>query len=59
MKRPTLLPQLIQLRLSDDLGKAIDDWRRKQDDIPTRSEAIRRLIELGLPGRNIPEPGQD
>jgi hypothetical protein len=27
---------------------AIDDWRRKQDDLPSRSEAIRRLVELGL-----------
>src|SRR5882724_2880406 len=27
---------------------AIDDWRRKQADLPSRSEAIRRLVELGL-----------
>jgi len=27
---------------------AIDEWRRKQDDLPSRSEAIRRLVELGL-----------
>ena len=27
---------------------AIDAWRRKQDDLPSRSEAIRRLVELGL-----------
>jgi metal-responsive CopG/Arc/MetJ family transcriptional regulator len=27
---------------------AIDAWRRKQPDLPSRSEAIRRLIELGL-----------
>lgn len=27
---------------------AIDGWRRKQDDLPSRSEAIRRLVELGL-----------
>lgn len=26
----------------------IDEWRRTQDDLPTRPEAIRRLIELGL-----------
>lgn len=26
----------------------IDAWRRKQDDIPSRGEAIRRLIEQGL-----------
>jgi hypothetical protein len=27
---------------------AIDDWRRKQNDLPGRPEAIRRLVELGL-----------
>jgi Arc/MetJ-type ribon-helix-helix transcriptional regulator len=48
MARETKLPQLVQLRLSDALSKAIDDWRRKQEDIPSRSEAIRRLVQLGL-----------
>jgi hypothetical protein len=28
--------------------KEIDDWRRKQDDLPGRPEAIRRLVDLGL-----------
>jgi hypothetical protein len=27
---------------------AADARRRKQDDLPSRSEAIRRLVELGL-----------
>jgi len=26
----------------------IDDWRRQQPDLPSRAEAIRRLVELGL-----------
>ena len=30
---------------------AIDEWRRKQEDLPSRSEAIRRLVELGLKAR--------
>jgi hypothetical protein len=30
---------------------AIDEWRRKQPDLPSRSEAIRRLVELGLKAR--------
>jgi hypothetical protein len=34
---------------------AIDAWRRKQDDLPSRSEAIRRLVELGLKAR-APKP---
>ena len=29
------------------LGK-VDDWRRSQRDIPSRSEAIRRLVEVGI-----------
>lgn len=36
------------VRLSPEQAKAIDDWRRQQPDIPTRPEAIRRLIERGL-----------
>jgi len=28
--------------------KALDDWRRKQDDLPSRAEAIRRLVEIAL-----------
>lgn len=28
--------------------RRIDDWRRKQADLPNLSEAIRRLVEAGL-----------
>ncbi|MCS3692050.1 hypothetical protein ABIF07_001034 [Bradyrhizobium elkanii] len=28
--------------------KKIDDWRRQQPDLPNISEAIRRLVEMGL-----------
>jgi metal-responsive CopG/Arc/MetJ family transcriptional regulator len=38
----------IGVRVDADFLKAIDEWRRKQDDVPTRPEAIRRLVELGL-----------
>jgi hypothetical protein len=31
-----------------DALQTIDDWRRKQDDLPGRPEAIRRLVERGL-----------
>jgi hypothetical protein len=30
------------------LAARIDDWRRKQTDLPSRAEAIRRLVEVGL-----------
>lgn len=32
--------------------KRVDDWRRKQPDIPPRAEAIRRLVEKGLGDRS-------
>jgi metal-responsive CopG/Arc/MetJ family transcriptional regulator len=38
----------IRLRFSRSLWKKIDDWRRQQEEIPPRSEAIRRLAEAGL-----------
>jgi hypothetical protein len=28
--------------------KLIDAWRRQQDDLPDRPQAIRRLVEIGL-----------
>lgn len=30
--------------------KKVDLWRRQQDDVPNRSEAIRRLVEMSLEG---------
>jgi hypothetical protein len=47
-KRPDKAGDLVGVRVQDDLAKAIDDWRRKQDDLPGRPEAIRRLVEAGL-----------
>lgn len=40
--------QRIQLVASSELIGKVDDWRRKQPDIPSRSEAIRRLIAQSL-----------
>ncbi|MBP1297481.1 hypothetical protein JOH49_007234 [Bradyrhizobium elkanii] len=40
------------MRVSDEFLKAIDAWRRKQEDEPSRAEAIRRLVELGLKVKN-------
>jgi ribosome-binding protein aMBF1 (putative translation factor) len=38
------------IRLSATLKAKIDNWARREDDQPSRSEAIRRLLNLGLPG---------
>jgi hypothetical protein len=49
----------LQLRVSDQFVKSVDVWRRRQSDRTSRSEAIRRLVELGLasaPTRNS-KPG--
>jgi hypothetical protein len=37
-----------QMRVAPSFFRAIDEWRRKQPDLPSRAEAIRRLVELGL-----------
>lgn len=37
-----------ELRLTSDLLARVDEWRRNQPDLPTRSEAFRRLVEAGL-----------
>ena len=37
-----------QMRVTEDFLKTIDKWRAKQEDEPSRAEAIRRLVELGL-----------
>ncbi len=38
----------VELRLDETTLERVDDWRARQNDLPTRSEAIRRLIDLGL-----------
>jgi hypothetical protein len=36
------------MRVSDEFLKSIDKWRAKQEDKPSRAEAMRRLVEIGL-----------
>jgi hypothetical protein len=58
------LDQRLQLVISKGQIRTVDEWRRQQPDLPSRSEAIRRLIEAGLgkapasapPGGNTPGP---
>jgi hypothetical protein len=38
----------IPMRLSPALKDKVETWARKQPDKPSRSEALRRLIELAL-----------
>jgi hypothetical protein len=46
--RPATDATPILVRLQPDRLKALDAWATKQDDEPSRPEAIRRLVELGL-----------
>jgi len=38
----------VQLRIEPQMAQAIDEWRRQEPDLPSRSEAIRRLVEEAL-----------
>jgi hypothetical protein len=50
------------IRLSSTMRAAVDAWAKTQDDEPGRSEAIRRLVELGLkvraPAKAVSKPGR-
>ena len=37
-----------EMRVDEEILERIDRWRGSQDDVPSRAEATRRLIELGL-----------
>ena len=47
-KRAAVTGDPVMVRVQPDMAKQLDDWRRKQEDLPGRPEAIRRLVELGL-----------
>lgn len=40
-----------EMRVPASFLKLVDDWRRKQEDLPSRAEAIRRLVEQALKGK--------
>lgn len=42
------------IRLSAELRASVDKWASKQEDEPSRSEAIRRLVEMGLKVKGKP-----
>ena len=44
------------VRLSPEAG--VDQWATRQDDKPSRSEAIRRLVELGLTVKTRSAPSE-
>jgi hypothetical protein len=34
------------MRVSEDFLRTVDNWRRGQIDLPSRAEAIRRMVEI-------------
>jgi hypothetical protein len=45
--RPPVDSEAVTGRMAIDALHNLDIWHRKQDDLPGRPEAIRRLVELG------------
>lgn len=48
---PPLKEHRFEMRAETTWLKRVDDWRRKQADLPSRAEAIRRLVEAALAHR--------
>jgi len=46
--RPSVDSEAVNVRIERQMLDALDDWRRHQSDVPTRPEAIRRLLAKGL-----------
>jgi hypothetical protein len=38
--------------MSSEMAREIDEWRRRQPDLPNRAEAVRRLLAWAL--KNAP-----
>jgi hypothetical protein len=43
------------MRVSEQFLRTVDDWRRCQTDLPSRAEAIRRLVELATKIKKKPD----
>jgi hypothetical protein len=51
VREPSLTEPQVQVRLSRDLRSDIEEFRRNEPDIPTRPEAIRRLLKQAVMAR--------
>ncbi len=38
----------LELRTGGSFSEKIEEWRRRQPKIPSRSAAVRQLVEIGL-----------
>ena len=46
----------VQVRIKPDLMEQLDAWRGRDADRPSRPEAIRRLMEIGLKAKGGGKP---
>ena len=51
-KRPGQTGTLVGTRFQPTALDRVDAWRKAQVDLPTRPEAIRRLVDRGLENRS-------
>jgi len=51
MPKPKTVPNKLLIGFSDEQLAELDKWRRNQEDLPTRSEVVRRLVDDGLQQR--------
>jgi DNA end-binding protein Ku len=48
MSKPKTVPNKLLIGFSDEQLAELDKWRRNQEDLPNRSEVVRRLVDDGL-----------
>jgi DNA end-binding protein Ku len=48
MPKPKTVPNKLLIGFSDKQLAELDRWRRKQEDLPSRSEGVRRLVNGGV-----------
>jgi metal-responsive CopG/Arc/MetJ family transcriptional regulator len=48
-----MLSERFEMRYPAELLQRVDEWRRIQPGLPSRAEAIRRLIEAGLQAQEM------
>jgi hypothetical protein len=46
--KPVVHDRIFQMRVASDFLEVIDEWRQKQPETLSRSDAIRHLVEAGL-----------
>ena len=59
MGRPKLDTEPVTIRMDRQMLKAIDDYRRLQEDLPSRPEVVRRVMTEWLQARGMGDVEDD